>query len=410
MPEDVRLSLISRRLGMIAQAGQYNLPRMLKRDDGPAAMASIHEFAQATVSLVFLINNPASVGYAPYYKWRFAALRRLSARMATRLAGVCTQLEDVLELASAACFAGAGSTDHANARAGSATDSATASPADRIQTIIEGICAEIVAELRREGLTESDETFPGMAAPVRRGAYRLRRAVPAQSVSVTMQTNGISDGTANGTRDDLVETIVRMEWDAFQRTTNMGGRAACQGNWPVFHQMRASQFLTWPENLLASYRDDLKDAEYVGRNLVTEKYARMMRSTHPDEYAATIEPYIPALSAAREAEQEAIIATQVAWAREFRERYRSWARPCACSPPRRIRLMPHRSKRISVANWALIRSVRSICMGISWHDWLPSIAISRRRQSGTRSGSRDSRAWMRRNTRSRRGNPAKRRT
>ena len=30
-----------------------------------------------------------------------------------------------------------------------------------------------------------------------------------------MQTNGISDGTANGTRDDLVETIVRMEWDAF---------------------------------------------------------------------------------------------------------------------------------------------------------------------------------------------------
>ena len=159
MPEDVRLSLISRRLGMIAQAGQYNLPRMLKRDDGPAAMASIHEFAQATVSLVFLINNPASVGYAPYYKWRFAALRRLSARMATRLAGVCTQLEDVLELASAACFAGAGSTDHANARAGSATDSATASPADRIQTIIEGICAEIVAELRREGLTESDETF-----------------------------------------------------------------------------------------------------------------------------------------------------------------------------------------------------------------------------------------------------------
>lgn len=136
-----------------------------------------------------------------------------------------------------------------------------------------------------------------------------------------MQTNGISDGTANGTRDDLVETIVRMEWDAFQRTTNMGGRVACQGNWPVFHQMRASQFLTWPENLLASYRDDLKDAEYVSRNLVTEKYARMMRSTHPEEYAATIEPYIPALSAARETEQETIIATQVAWAREFRERY-----------------------------------------------------------------------------------------
>ncbi|MBW3094946.1 DUF4125 family protein [Bifidobacterium sp. 64T4] len=134
-------------------------------------------------------------------------------------------------------------------------------------------------------------------------------------------TSSTTDSTASSTRNNLVETIVRLEWDAFQRTTNTGGRAACQGNWPVFHQMRASQFLTWTENLLASYRDDLDRAEHLGRNLVTEKYARMMRSTHPDEYAANIEPYIPKLSAAREAEQEAIIATQVAWAREFRERY-----------------------------------------------------------------------------------------
>ena len=29
MPDDVRLALISKRLGMIAQAGQYNLPRSL---------------------------------------------------------------------------------------------------------------------------------------------------------------------------------------------------------------------------------------------------------------------------------------------------------------------------------------------------------------------------------------------
>lgn len=67
MPEDVRLSLISRRLGMMAQAGQYNLPRMLQRGDGAAAMLSIHEFVNATASLMFLINEPVSVGYLPYY-------------------------------------------------------------------------------------------------------------------------------------------------------------------------------------------------------------------------------------------------------------------------------------------------------------------------------------------------------
>ena len=150
MPEDVRLSLISRRLGMIAQAGQYNLPRMLQRGDGAAAWCAINEFAEAVASLVFLINTPVSAGYMPYYKWRFAALRRLSRRMAARLPDVCAQLEDVLRLASAACFGGVGFGEGGKG---------AAPAAKQVVSIVESICAEIVAELRREGLTDSDETF-----------------------------------------------------------------------------------------------------------------------------------------------------------------------------------------------------------------------------------------------------------
>ena len=77
------------------------------------------------------------------------------------------------------------------------------------------------------------------------------------------------------TDDELREAIVRHEWDQFQRTNNEGGRAACQGNWPVFHQMRLAQFLTWERPLLTSYAADLDAADHVGRNLVTEKYGRM---------------------------------------------------------------------------------------------------------------------------------------
>lgn len=120
---------------------------------------------------------------------------------------------------------------------------------------------------------------------------------------------------------DLVEEVIRREWDQFQRTENEGGRASCQGNWPMFHQMRASQFMTWPEDLLRSYLDDLDEANRVGRNLVTEKYARMMASTAPDEYRERIEPFIPRLSDERVARQEQVIAVQVAWARDFRGRY-----------------------------------------------------------------------------------------
>ena len=150
MPEDVRLSLISRRLGMIAQAGQYNLPRMLQRGDGAAAWCAINEFAEAVASLVFLINTPVSAGYMPYYKWRFAALRRLSRRMAARLPDTCAQLEDVLRLASAACFGGVGFGEGGKG---------AAPAAKQVVSIVESICAEIVAELGREGLTDSDETF-----------------------------------------------------------------------------------------------------------------------------------------------------------------------------------------------------------------------------------------------------------
>lgn len=150
MPDDVRLSLISRRLGMMAQAGQYNLPRMLARGDGAAAWCSINEFVEATASLVFLINRPVTVGYLPYYKWRFAALRRLSRRMAMRLADVCGQLETMLQLSSAACFGGAGFGEGGKG---------SGPAADRINGIVESICREVVDELLAEGLTSSDETF-----------------------------------------------------------------------------------------------------------------------------------------------------------------------------------------------------------------------------------------------------------
>lgn len=150
MPDDVRLALISKRLGMIAQAGQYNLPRSLKRGDGAAAWLSIHEFVQATASLVFLVNVPMVVGYMPYYKWQFAALRKLSGSMFALLPNVGEQLETVMRLSSAACYGGAGFGEGGKG----------AAPAiEKINDIVEQIAVDIVKELKREHLTTSGETF-----------------------------------------------------------------------------------------------------------------------------------------------------------------------------------------------------------------------------------------------------------
>lgn len=150
MPDDVLIALISRRLGMISQAGQYNVPRMLERGDGAAAWLSIEEFVKATSSLVFLLNRPITVGYMPYYKWQFAALRKLSGRLVALLPEVCGQLESLMRLSSAACFGGAGFGEGGKG----------SGPAkEQIEQIIEQICAQIVTVLEKEGLTRSDEPF-----------------------------------------------------------------------------------------------------------------------------------------------------------------------------------------------------------------------------------------------------------
>lgn len=119
----------------------------------------------------------------------------------------------------------------------------------------------------------------------------------------------------------LVSQIINEEWNQFQHTNNEGGRANCQGNKPMFQIMRASQFDTWPRPLLESYLSDLQAADANGRNLVTEKYARMMASTAPSIYQRDLEPYLPVLSEQRVAQQERIITQQLAWARDFVNRY-----------------------------------------------------------------------------------------
>jgi tetratricopeptide (TPR) repeat protein len=150
MPDDVRLALIGRRLGMMAQAGQYNVPRMLERDDAEAASLAVGEFVGAAASAVFLLNRPTSVGYLPYYKWQFAALRALARRPLSRLPDVHGDLSEALRLASAACFGGAGFGEGGKGSA----------PArEALEAAIERACARVVAELRAQGLSDSTEPF-----------------------------------------------------------------------------------------------------------------------------------------------------------------------------------------------------------------------------------------------------------
>lgn len=121
--------------------------------------------------------------------------------------------------------------------------------------------------------------------------------------------------------EQRAEAVARREFAQFQHVRGEAGREECQDDWPTFRTMRVSQFLTWPEPLLASWATDLEVAQREGRNLITEKYARMMASTEPERYERELAPWLPPLASARVAMQESIVAAQVAWAGEFRDRY-----------------------------------------------------------------------------------------
>lgn len=86
-------------------------------------------------------------------------------------------------------------------------------------------------------------------------------------------------------RERLAGNILKTEWKMFQAVPSIGGKASCQEDSKTFQIMRDSQLASWSEAVLESYLSDLDDAEMSDRNLLAEKYARMMQSTSPSEYA-----------------------------------------------------------------------------------------------------------------------------
>ena len=82
--------------------------------------------------------------------------------------------------------------------------------------------------------------------------------------------------------EDIIESIIQMEWEFFDKVENEGGRASCQDNWETFSKMRRSQYMAWPEPLIESWKSDLVRANEEGRNPLTEKYGYMMCISDPE--------------------------------------------------------------------------------------------------------------------------------
>ncbi len=128
------------------------------------------------------------------------------------------------------------------------------------------------------------------------------------------------DYELNEDRELLIENIIALEWEAFDKVDNEGGRADCQDDYETFYIMRKSQYLIWTKPLLQSFLRDLNRAKELGWNLITEKYARMMESTCKEEYEK-LKDSLPFVSEEKKAVVNQIVQIQVVFMEEFAKEF-----------------------------------------------------------------------------------------
>lgn len=265
-PEEVRIQKIARQAALMAQSGQYNYSRMFGRGEKVTAAIALSEFMKHTMAMVYLLNRK----YSPFYKWMHRGMQEL--RILPEIGDILNALVDF------------------------------PSGDERIPQTIEIIVALIIAEMKKQGLTSGEDNY------LDHHTDKILHSIP------------LKEQKDESFKASLVNELVSLEWEAFDKVHNEGGRADCQDDWNTFSIMRKSQYLAWNEEMLKSYISDFHRANDRGWNLITEKYGRMMESTAPARYQE-IKDSLPALPREKKEIIEEIVKIQVSWMEEFAREY-----------------------------------------------------------------------------------------
>lgn len=280
-PKAVWYRKIAQACALFSQNGQYNLPRMRKRGQLVAAEIAKAECVKQAMKLNYLLHKK----YAPHDKWLFKDLPD-SADMVLEEPDLPTknvaQLVEEISLISV---------DKAHET--------------QLATAIESLAVIFANELERQNIIGSCNLY-----------------LDANTSELIAKSDALLAATMADapTNTALSLSIAKAEFEAFDKVQGEGGRAGCQNNWPTFKVMRMSQYMTWDEDMLLQYLYEFKTNLANGRNMIEEKYARMMASTAPDEYAKFADK-LPEISEEKQAIMEQIIELQVKWMEEFAKQY-----------------------------------------------------------------------------------------
>lgn len=284
-PEEIRYLKLAESAARFSQTLQYNYPRMLGRGD----MLSARMLAWEGVGEAMKLQHYIEGKYPPHDKWLHRSLQESEEgkEVAGMLASVAGRLSGEFSQEPA------GARRQENGRQDGQGIGETGS-ADPVRRLAE----HFAMELYGAGYISDTESY--LDAHSEELVYKA--SLGAKSI------------------DQLAEEIAGLEFEAFDKVKNLGGRASCQDDWGTFSIMRKSQYLTWNKTMLLQYMYDF-DREYRrGHNLIEEKYGRMMESTAPDEYER-IKDHFPELSQEKKAIIGQIVGMQVGWMEEFAQSY-----------------------------------------------------------------------------------------
>lgn len=280
-PKAVWYRKIAQTCALFSQNGQYNLPRMRMRGQIVAAELAKAECAKQAMKLYYLLNRK----YAPHDKWLFKGMPE-NPQMTIR--------EEGMEQLGAAEL----------------VERISLLPVDReheteLTTAIESLAVIFANELEKKDMVgKCDLYLDDCTKELTAKSDALLTAIVANTPVITA----------------LSLSIAKAEFEAFDKVQNEGGRASCQNNWPTFKVMRMSQYMTWTEDMLLQYLYEFKTNFANGRNMIEEKYARMMESTAPLEYAGFADQ-LPSITEEKRAIMEQVIGLQVKWMEEFAAEY-----------------------------------------------------------------------------------------
>ena len=296
-PEEICCLKLAEAAARFAQTAQYNYPRMLGRGDRFTAEMMVWDGMKEAMKLQHYIEGK----YPPHDKWLLRSLQ--DSEEGREIAGLLERIAAGLKKDGAEAERSRVGTTAEGQREGADPNTelrgdTAENPVKATAAYIEQLGAYFAMEMYREGFISDTESY-----------------LDAHSEELVFKAS-----LAAKSSGELVDEIARLEFEAFDKVKNEGGRASCQNDWSTFSIMRKSQYLTWDRVMLLQYLYDFYREYHRGHNLIEEKYGRMMESTAPEKYEE-IKSHFPELTQEKKNIIEQIVGLQVKWMEEFSASY-----------------------------------------------------------------------------------------